>query len=344
MSRQTTAARRSRRLAVLVVGVSAALTLAACTTGPDVSTTTGSHTSAPASSAPRGVVTVKEAAAILDAYQISNNRANAHRDLRTLAKVEGGQVHVQSRADYEQFKTWSKKEQAYYGSPFRYTNRTYLVPRRASSGVTWFAVRAQSTGGKDHALLIFDKVGGTYKMVMGLYTDPKTPMPEVAVDRHGLAAAADPSKPVGPLAPAQLGAAFEDLSETGGTKTGSKLAKTALTKEALALYTGRDKRDDSKFDTHRFFTKPPTHPTVYALRLADGGVLAAFPSAHTLENMLRPAYMSSYKLNPNKEESIYNAEKRVVITDEFQGQALAVLSPSGPARVIAREYRMVDSR
>ncbi|MET8855527.1 hypothetical protein [Streptomyces sp. NPDC004579] len=342
MSRQTTAARRSRRLAVLVVGVSAALTLAACTTGPDASTTTGSHASAPARPAPRGVVTAKEAAAILDAYQVSNNRANARRDARLLARVEGGQVHLQSRADYEQFPTWSKKEQAYYGSPFRYTNRTYLVPRAGSA--TWFAVRAQSTGSKDHALLIFDKVGGTYKMVMGLYTDPKTPMPEVAVDRHGLAAAVDPSKPVGPLAPAQLGTAFEDLSETGGTKSGSKLAKTTLTKEALALYTGRDKRDDSKFDTHRFFTKPPTHPTVYALRLAGGGVLVAFPSAHTLETMLRPAYMSSFKLNPNKEESIYNAEKRVVITDEFQGQALAVLSPSGPARVIAREYRMVDSR
>ncbi|MGW3669276.1 hypothetical protein [Streptomyces sp. NPDC005141] len=87
---------------------------------------------------------------------------------------------------------------------------------------------------------------------------------------------------------------------------------------------------------------PRADPSVYALRLADAGVLAAFPSAHTLETLLRPQYRSSFKLNPNEEESICNPEKRVAITDVFQGQALAVLSPSGKARVVAREYRMVD--
>ncbi|MFG3099662.1 hypothetical protein ACGFZL_03870 [Streptomyces sp. NPDC048182] len=34
---------------------------------------------------------------------------------------------------------------------------------------------------------------------------------------------------------------------------------------------------------------------------------------------------------------------RDVVTDEFQGQALAVLDPKGKPRVTAVEYRMVDS-
>ncbi|MFD0069425.1 hypothetical protein ACFVJ9_52105, partial [Streptomyces sp. NPDC127574] len=98
------------------------------------------------------------------------------------------------------------------------------------------------------------------------------------------------------------------------------------------------------YATNRYFAKPPKDPSVYALKLAGGGVLAAFPSAHTGETLLRPAFMASYKINPSKREAVYNSTSRVVIVDEYQGQALAELPPTGKARVISREYRLVDSR
>ncbi|WP_276147152.1 hypothetical protein [Streptomyces sporangiiformans] len=39
-----------------------------------------------------------------------------------------------------------------------------------------------------------------------------------------------------------------------------------------------------------------------------------------------------------------DSTSRAIITDEHQGQAFATLTPSGKPKVIAREYRMVDSR
>ncbi|MFG2310347.1 hypothetical protein ACGFS9_17005 [Streptomyces sp. NPDC048566] len=100
----------------------------------------------------------------------------------------------------------------------------------------------------------------------------------------------------------------------------------------------------SASSTTQYFAKTPAHPATYALRLADGGVLAAFPSSYTEETLLKPAYRGAYNINPGDRESIYDSTSRAVITDEFQNQGLAVLAPHGKARVIAAEYRMVDSR
>ncbi|MGW6214974.1 hypothetical protein [Streptomyces sp. NPDC055109] len=344
MPRHTITSPRLRHLAVLAIGVTTAVTLTACTADTDSTTTAdrGGRAPASASPAPTGVVTTQEASKILTAYENANNRANRTRDARLLATVEAGAVNVQSRADYQQFKTWTKKEQAEYGSPFRYERREFAIPSKGTA--TWFAVSATATGAKDRALLIFDKVDGAYKLVMALYTDKKEPLPELAFDKNGFAESADPAKQAGSLAPNQVGAAFEDLVETGGKKSGAKLASTPLTKSAARLYTERDKQDNSKYSTNRYFAKPPKDPSVYALKLAGGGVLAAFPSAHTGETMLRPAFMASYKINPSKREAVYNASNRVVIVDEYQGQALAELPPTGKARIISREYRLVDSR
>ncbi|WP_406834901.1 hypothetical protein ACICHK_00465 [Streptomyces sp. AHU1] len=343
MPRQTIPSRRSHRLPLLAAGAFTAIALTACSSGPDSTPTTSTHTTARANRAPRGVVTVQEASRLLTAYENSNNRANKVRSEEILAKVEGGQLNAQSRADYRQFKTWSAKQQAYYGSPFRYTHRSYMIPPAGTA--TWFAVKAVATGtkSKSPSLLIFDKDGPAYKMVLALYVDKST-IPAVALDKNGLAKPADPATPVGSLAPAQLSSAFEDLAETGGKKTGKKLASTPAVKDARTLYTNRGKRDDSKYATTKYFATKVKASKVYALHLADGGVLAAFPTAHNQETLLRPAYRSNYKINPNKVEALYNPAGRTVITDEFQGQALATLTPSGTPHVLAYEYRMVDSR
>ncbi|MEU6277467.1 hypothetical protein ABZ871_34450 [Streptomyces populi] len=341
MFRQTNPSRRPHRLPLLAAGAFTAIALTACSSGPDSTAATGTHTTARANRAPRGVVTVQEASRLLTAYENANNRANKVRSEKTLAKVEGGQLNAQSQADYRQFKTWPAKQQAYYGSPFRYTHRSYLIPPAGTA--TWFAVKAVATGNKSPSLLIFDKDGPAYKMVLALYVG-KSPLPAIAIDRNGLAKPADPATPVGSLAPSQLSSAFEDLAETGGTKSGRKLASTRAVKDARALYTDRGKRDDSKYATTRYFATKVKAPAVYALHMADGGVLAVFPTAHNQETLLRPAYRSNYKINPNKVEALYNPAGRPVITDEFQGQAIASLLPSGTPRVLASEYRMVDSR
>ncbi|MET7391438.1 hypothetical protein ACFYPT_40885 [Streptomyces sp. NPDC005529] len=331
------------RLAVVAIGVTTAVTLTACTAETDTTNTADrGRTTVSASPAPTGVVTRQEASKILTGYENTNNRANKRRDARLLSTVEAGAVNVQSRADYEQFTTQSKSEQAEYGSPFRYVRRDFAIPRKGTA--TWFAVKATATGSQNPALLIFDKVDGTYKLVMALYSDKKAPIPELAFDKNGFVQPADPAKAVGDLAPNQLGDAFEDLVATGGKKSGTQFASTPLTKEAVKLYTECDKQNNSRYATNKYFAKPPKDPSVYALKLADGGVLAAFPSAHTGETMLRPAFMASYKINPTKREAIYNRTSRVVIVDEYQGQALAELPPTGKPRIISREYRMVDSR
>src|SRR3954452_2766608 len=48
------------------------------------------------------------------------------------------------------------------------------------------------------------------------------------------------------------------------------------------------------------------------------------------------AYAPTYEIDPSKAEAVHNPISRDTITDEQQGQALAVLTPSGKPPVIAR--------
>ncbi|MEU2425597.1 hypothetical protein ABZ619_32115 [Streptomyces sp. NPDC007851] len=50
------------------------------------------------------------------------------------------------------------------------------------------------------------------------------------------------------------------------------------------------------------------------------------------------------KLVPGTQQAVFDKTPRVAILDEFQGQALAALTPSGKAVVLGVEYRTVDSR
>ncbi|MGP4049365.1 hypothetical protein [Streptomyces sp. 2A115] len=329
---------RRRPTALLSLSVLAAAALSGCSAGTDEPGTDR----AAARPAPKGVITVDAARATVDAFEKANNEANTirgSRGERLLGTVEAGQVHEQSLADYEQIKTWSKDDQKEYGTPHFYTARKYHIPDADES---WFAVTVTVTATKSDGLLIFDKVDGRFKMVASVYADENTPIPEIAVDR-GLATAVDPSKRVGTLTPNQLADAFEDLAETGGKKKGQQLAPTKATKEFTKNYTNRTKVKAASFATVKHFDGKPAHPKVYALRLADGGVLALFPSAYTIE-YLHKRFMNGGTIIPGPAEAVYNSEKRPLITDEYQGQALATLTPPGKPEVITSGYTMVDSR
>ncbi|TRO57055.1 hypothetical protein [Streptomyces sp. IB201691-2A2] len=328
---------RRRPTTLLSLSVLVAAALNGCSSDTDEP----GNNRAAAHPAPKGVVTVDAARTTVDAYEKANNEANrtrGSRGARLLGTVEGGQVHEQSLADYEQFKTWSKKDQEEYGTEFVFTSRKYYIP----DGQSWFAVRAKSSGSTSEALLVFDKVGGRLKMVASVYANEKTAIPEIAV-RNGFATAVDPAKRVGPLAPNQLGDAFEDLVETGGKKQGRQLASTTATKEFAQRYVNRTKGKQAAFSKINYFDGKPVHPRVYALRLADGGVLAVFPTSYTIE-FLHKRFMSGGRIIPGETEAIYNSERRPVVTDEYQGQALAALAPSRKPEVITWRYAMVDSR
>ncbi|MEU9744693.1 hypothetical protein [Streptomyces niveus] len=290
------------------------------------------------------MITKQAAKAVVDAYEQANNRANRLRDEKLLATVEAGQVNEQSRADYKQWSTWSATRQKEYGGAFFYQDRTYYIPRAGSAD--WFAVRATSSyGERQESLLIFDKAAGTYKLTMAFYTPRGEPFPKIAVDRDGFVQVAQPSQKVGSLAPSELGSVYEDFFESGGTKKAAKaFAATDASKDSTKVYRERNEGKLSTYLTKKFFSQEPAHPTVYALKLAGGGVVAGFPTAHTQERMLKPQYMSSFQIGPNDEEAVYNRSKRTVITDEFQGQGLAQMSQKAKPKVLTIEYRMVDSR
>ncbi|MDN0195131.1 hypothetical protein [Streptomyces sp. S.PNR 29] len=322
---------------VIAAGVTMVITLTAC----DADSSAAGSPPTEASSAPQTVVSKQTAQKLVDTYERINNRANKARDEKLLATVEGGQLNEQSRADYEQWATMSQKEQQRYASPFHYTNRTYYLPRSGSA--TWFAVKAASTGGtKDESMLVFDRIGGAYKLVAAVYAEDE-PIPDIAVDQRGFATPVDTSQKVGALAPDRLGPALADLLETGGKKEGRQLATTEVTKESVKDHRERNKGEDGSWRTLNYFSAKPAHPKTYALRLADGGVLSVFPFAFNAE-FLHKQYMHGGVIIPGKTEAVYNAKRRPVITDEYQGQAMAVLPEQGKPQVIAQEYTMVDSR
>lgn len=327
-----------RSLTVLALGMTTALTLTACSVGSDTGAT--NSPTASATTTPKGVITEQAAEKVVDTYEKVNNQANKTRDEKLLATVEAGQVHEQSKADYKVFKTWSATDQKEYGSPFYYKNRTYYLP--AADTATWFAVKATTSGSDSDALLIFDKVGGTYKLTASVYSDEA--ISKIAVDGSGLATAVDASKKSGTMAPGQVGAAYEDFFVTGGMKASTQFVSTKASQGSVKVYKERNEGKLKKYTDHNFFAADPTYPKVYALRLADGGVVAVFPTAHTEERILKPAYRSSFQLGPDDDEAVFDSSKRVVITDEFQGQGLVELPAQDKPEVTAIDYRMVDSR
>ncbi|MGW7261400.1 hypothetical protein [Streptomyces sp. NPDC054834] len=278
---------------------------------------------------------------IVDNYEKVNNQANAVLDGKLLTTVEAGQVYAMDKATYALAATWSGKDKKDYSKSFSYQDRRYVIPAKGS----WFAVQAKSSeAGHDSVMLIFDKVGGTYKMVMSLWADDGQPLPKLAFDSHGLAEAVNPADKVGALAAADVSAAFEDLYATGGAKDGKNLASTKVVKEAVKAY--RDSSTNGTADgiaTKRFFAKTPADTSVYALRMANGGVLAMFPTCHNQEALVKEAYRSSRELVPNDEESTLGAHRGPVITDVFEGQGLAELT-SKTARITAIGWQQVDAR
>lgn len=291
-----------------------------------------------ASPAAKGAVTAAQAAKILDTYETVNNKANARQDADLLGTVEGGQLYEQSKADYLLFETESKEEQAAYRKPFQYIDRKYWIP----AGKDWFVVTAKASGSKSEALLVFGKEYDDWKLMSAVYSEV---LPAIATDDAGLATAVDAGTRVGTLAPNQISAAYEDLYTTGGKKAGTAISQTTeAAKDAIETYTKRDSGKSAAYATKVFVTTPTAFDTVYALRLENGGALAALPTAHASQFVLKASYRENYDITPTEVESVFNGRDRDTVVNTYQGMALATLPKTGKPSVLADEYRIVDSQ
>lgn len=329
---------RLRRRTVLAIGLTTAISLTACGSPTDA----GAGPASPSASPPKGVVDRATAASVVDTYEKANNKANATRDAQLLGTVEAGQVHEQSKADYVAWDTWTKKRQKEYATPFFYRDRDYFIPA-ADNGATWFAVTARSRQDPKapRGLLIFDRVGGRYKMTAALELKGA---PKIARDKHGFAVPADPSKKVGALAPDQIAESYEDYFETGGKTAKQHFAPTEESRESTKIYNDRNKGETGPWATTSYAGQKPSHPAVYALKLADGGVLAVFPTAHTEKTILKPEHIYDAKITPGPAAAAFNSTPRIAVINTYEGQGLAELQPEAKAKVTALEYGLTGSK
>ncbi|MFF4205725.1 hypothetical protein ACFYZ8_34315 [Streptomyces sp. NPDC001668] len=332
--------RGQRWFIAAAIGVTATAALSGCATGESPAHEASPH--ATTSAAPKGTVTVQEADRLLDHYEAVNNKANKAQDARLLGTVEGGQVYEQSKADFQQWDTKSAKEQRQYEKSWFYVDRTYLIPPQ---GTNWFAVSARISDSKTKAMAIMAKTDGTWKVVASLALEDGATLPKIDTSNHGLVTPVKSSVRSGILAGSGLSDAYEDLFETGGSKAGKAIdQKGGLAKDALEVYHDRNKGKDARMATLEYNRTQPRHDEVFALRLADGGVLALAPTAHKSTFALKPAYYFNYQITPSKEASVYNSAKRPVVVTEYQGMVMAELPTRGKAELVAREYRLVDAQ
>ncbi len=328
----------SRHVSLLVFATAAAVALTACGSGN--TNRQGSGRSVAGDSGARSgkqeVLTEAAAGRILDDYEKANNKANATRDVKLLGSVEAGQLNVQSRAEYEQYETWSEEEKKEYGEEFSYVDRHFYLPdpKRAS----WFAVEAKYEGDDStETLMVFDRVNGKYKMMAAV--DFEGDIPQAVVDKNGHVEAVAGSERVGTLAPNELAPALNDFLETGGKGAGKDLATTDVTKNYLTFH--REREADGTTTTYRT-GEPAGWWKAYSLRLADGGVLTLFQNSYVTE--YRMTAESETVFHPDGARAVYDDTARALVVDEYQNQVLATLTPSDKPKILATYDVLVDSR
>ncbi|GAB2784699.1 hypothetical protein [Streptomyces daliensis] len=350
---------RRRGVAALLCAPALACALVSCTGGPGSGDGDGdggeaearARASATAGATGRPLLSRKAAREVVDHYVEVNNKANARQDAKLLSTVEGGALFARSEAGYKQFDTLSKKEKEGYLVPFTYEDVSFHIPAKGD----WFAATARVDHSKQRRLLVFDRTGpetaegkrGGWKLTAVAFLEEK--LPRVVEGADGAAAVADTGEAPGeaPLAPDRLPSAVTDLYVTGGEKAGAKLARTKPVRRALKIHRERDEVLAEMGVRKRFVADEPEDRRAYALRTADGGVLAVVPVAHTVELTARSGERGKggkASVTPSSAEAVYDGSARRTITDDHLGQAVAHLPPSGAPRVLGADYAMINSR
>ncbi|MBO8194947.1 hypothetical protein ITI46_25310 [Streptomyces oryzae] len=296
---------------------------------------------------PRGAVTLAQARRVLHRYEKIATRADRTRDAELLAKVAAGNVLERSKAGYRQYDALSRHDRAPFAHPTRYRKPTFHIP----AGTSWFLVTATRTAPTpQETVLVFAgerRAGGGNQHPVGSWRlHAALPLqagrlPRIATTRAGLATEADTGSRSGALRPNDVPGTYEDLWQTGGDDEAAALAPNAVTKEARSTYLHRDDELGAEGARRRFVPVRPRHRDSYALRTADGGVLAVVPLAHEQRlSVTRPGL----QLTPSDEEAVYDPAPRSTVVSTFHGQALAHLPRNGRPAVLSAKYALVDSR
>ncbi|MEU6995695.1 hypothetical protein ABZ953_34210 [Streptomyces sp. NPDC046465] len=341
---------RTNRAALLMAASTAvlALTASACSSDSGDDAKSGDDRTA-ADRAPKGVVTQAGAKEIVDNYVKVNNRANAKRDSSVLSAVEGGGLFETSANGYRQDKLRTAKDRADSRKPFSYVNREYVIPS-AKSGVTWFALRADTkdsggtSPGTSRATVVFDKEkGGDWKAVWSGWTTKKDPKPpELAKDADGFAVpVADTGKKQGVLSPDQMDDALIALY-SGDEKLGSKVGASETAKWMTQFPLDQNKMLNPGGKSE-FKAGKTDHKNVYALRTKESGTLTFF-NADVQEYMHTTDPAALITPSPEIASLVGSKKSEMVFLVDYLHQGEAYIPAKGKVSMVTDSWDMIEAK
>lgn len=291
--------------------------------------------------APSGVVSKAQADKLIDHYEKVNNEANKKADPGLLSTVEGGALLEQSKADYKQDKNLSKKELKEGREPFFYVDRKVYIPRDRSAD--WFltVARSKSAGDKKSkvpALLVMEKQGGKWKMVASGYSEDNR-IPRLAEDKDGFVVPAGKSRKVGEMAPDGLPAAFLELYTSKGSTAATGFRESKTTRWIRKIPKTQNKLLDP-YGEAEFSPGETEHEKSYALKTADGGVLAVFNTA--VREHDRGTQATATVTPSDAMKAFVGGSPQPSFFVDWLHQSSAYLPKKGKVRLLGSEMQMTD--
>ncbi|QHF97257.1 hypothetical protein DEH18_29325 [Streptomyces sp. NHF165] len=259
--------------------------------------------------APQGVVTETQAEKIVDRYVSVAKEADAKRDGKLLATVEGGGQLERGRAQYAHHPHMTAAERKESAAPDDYVDREFLIPRKGRA--TWFAVTARPKGGPadgERQLLVFDREKGSrswHNMASVTATpagdDKKEGPLRFAEDKHGFARAVpSDSSRHRVKSPDELPGVLADLYTLRSPLESSAFADTKTARSVHDAAQGVEE----KLGQHASATfsqgknKDSATDKVYALETRDRGTFVVFNTAIDQHQQVASAGMT---MTPDRE-------------------------------------------
>ncbi|MEV0233451.1 hypothetical protein [Nonomuraea sp. NPDC050786] len=270
---------------LLVALVALALPAAACSSGGPATTSFGSPASrAPASkapSAPRGVVTVTEARAILDQWEKAEKEVN-RQGATDWTAAEAGLAAEISNAEGKINKMLGESS-----SWKAVVKPRFAIPGKVS-GAPWFMAEFGRKGASGWWQTIFQKTSAGWRAVAMSATTSKARPPAAARDENGLATTVAPDDGDALIAsPRQIAQAHARLQSTFGE---DRRAGRVFAADSAARLNAKGRADDRKELRDQWTMTVRSQPAqeIYALRTSAGGALVWYGIRQQLTMTARP--------------------------------------------------------
>ncbi|WP_188194116.1 hypothetical protein [Nonomuraea sp. SYSU D8015] len=254
---------------VLIALVVLALPATACSIAGQNTPAAAGRAGSATPAAPRGVVTVAEAKAILDQWGKAEKNA-ARQGGADWTATHAGLAEEISTADSQLTKS--------LGEPLDWAEQPIVKPRFAIpgkvSGAPWFMAEFRRKGGSLWTQVIFKKTSAGWRVVAMSQTTSKSRPPAAVRDKNGLATVVAPDDGAGLIAsPQQIAQAHTRLLSTfGQDRTARRIFTANATPRRNAAVMEREREQLSQGRWTAAIRSQPT-PEVYALRTSAGGAL-----------------------------------------------------------------------